>query len=59
MWGGRDAQKLFEARAITLGAMRFFVAADEEFEISRAVGALVFVKGHSNGFRFSILGFRL
>jgi hypothetical protein len=31
--------------------MGFFIATDEKFEVGRTVGAVVFVEGHSKGFR--------
>jgi hypothetical protein len=44
--GSGHAEQFFEAGAVALGAMRFFVAADEELEIGRAAFAMVFVEGH-------------
>jgi len=48
---GGNAEEFFETRAVALGAMGFFIAADEQLEVGRTVGAVVFVEGHDKGSR--------
>jgi hypothetical protein len=46
--GGRHAEKLVQLRAMTLRAVRSFVAANEQLELRGALTAAIFVQGHDD-----------